>query len=257
MPRPASDLAALAAAYPGSAAVVDEGGEILAAGGIDPVALLRLGRNEEGDGPGTELAAGFAEGPAGPQALLVLPTDRPEDLNKLLESAVAEGALNGAGEYDAAMLYRAPGAAFAVRDGVLVAARTLPEVRRALAIRDGEDSRQLDDGEVSGALEDVPTRAPIHIYARQGERVAGLAVRLNDEGGAEVRIAADVSEDTADEDEGPHRVTVEPEDLEDLLDARAGLPAAVAARLAEIAPLDGAAYVDGDRYIATFTIEAP
>ena len=255
MPRPARELAALAAGYPGPAEVLTEAGSVLAAGGIDPGELLRLGRNEEGEAPGTQLAAGLAESPEGGRILLVMPTDRPADLDELLASAAAAGPLNPAGEYDNAKLYRAPGAGLATRDGVLVAASTLVEVRRALTIRDGEESRRLDDGEISSALEDVPTRAPIHIVARRGERLAGIAIRPDGEGGAELRIAADVPEEQADTDEAPHRETVEADNLAALLGEGAGLPEEVAGRLAEVAPLRGASYVDGDRYIATFTVE--
>ena len=256
MPRPAHELAALAAAYPGPAEVLAEAGSILAAGGIDPVALVRLGRNEDGDSPGAQRAAGLAESPEGARILLVMPTDRPADLDALLASAAAGGGLEPAGEYDNAELYRAPGAGFATRDGVLVAASTLAEVRRALGIRDGDASNHLDDGEISSALEDVPTRAPIHVVARRGERVAGIAIRPDGEGGAELRIAADLPEEDEASDDAPHRTTVEGDDLANLLAERAGLPPAVAARLAEVGPLRGASYIDGNRYIATFTVEA-
>jgi hypothetical protein len=186
-----------------------------------------------------------------------MPTDRPEDLDALLANAIASGDLDAAGEYDNAKLYRAPGAAFAVRDGVLVAARTLAEVRHALTIRDGDDSRQLNDRDIAGALDEVPTKAAVHLVVIRGERLAAAAVRLDDDGGAEFRIAAKVPENPAAEGEGVHRVTVEPGDLTRFLTEEAGLPVAVATQLADVAPLRGASYEQGDRYIATFTVEAP
>jgi hypothetical protein len=254
MPRPAADVESVVGAYPGMADLVAEAQELLAGAGIAPHALLRLGRNEEGEGPGTELAAGFAPAPSGPRLLLVMPTDRPEDLERLLVDASADGRIVPAGEYDDASLYRADNGALASRDGVLVAATGMPELRRALAVRDGDAARQVDDGKVAAILDEVPTRAPVHIVLRRGERFAALALRPDGDE-VEVRVAADIAEETVESDAGPHRATVESGDLTHLA-GEIGLPQPVTRGLVGLAPLRGASYANGDSFIATFTVEA-
>ena len=164
MPRPAAELAGIAGATPTIARALENIGARLRVSGIDPAAVLRLGRPEDGEGPGAELAAALAPGA---RFLFVLPTDRPEDLEDVFATAADDGALREAGEFDDASLYTGPGVAFALRDGVLVAATSLPTLRRAISIRDGDPSRHLDDGAISAALEDVPTRAALHVVARQ------------------------------------------------------------------------------------------
>ena len=254
MPRSTQKAVDLArAVHPYLGASISAIGSRLNAAGIDPAELMRLGRPEERDGPGSELIAGLVRAPDGTDALFVLPTDRPEDLERFFEGAERAGGLDAAGEYDDAVLFQSDGAAFALRDGVVVAATDLASVRRALAIRDGVESRQLDDGDVSGALEDVPTRAPVHLVAHRGERFAGAAIRI-DEGAAEVRIAAEVPE-SDEEDAGPHRATASADDIGQVLAEYVGLPIKTAYGLALVAPLQGASYADGDRYIATFTVE--
>jgi hypothetical protein len=254
MPRPLAELGDLADGYPGVVDAVTGTRGILDTAGVDSESLLRLGRDEDGNGPGSELAAGLAPGPGGPHLVVVMPTDRPQDLDGLLADAVADGRLRPAGEYDDAHLYRTDGAAVAVRDGVLVVSGSVAEVRRALATRDGDAERRIDDGRIAGALEDVPTRAPLHIVARRGDQFAALAVRPEDDG-AEIRVSANLPEGQEGEDAGPHRVTVSAADLADLLREEAGLPVGAATGLAAIAPLRGASYADGDRFIATFTVE--
>lgn len=253
MPRPTAELGAIAAGYPGLAELVTEAEALLAEAGIPPRALLRLGRREDREGPGTELAAGYSPGPSGTGLLLVMPTDRPEDLDRLLAEAEASGRLSPAGEYDDANLYRSREGALASRDGVLIAATSVPELRRALAVRDGDEDQHVDDGKVAGIIDEVPTHAPIHIVVRRGERFAALAVRPG-EGGAEVRVAADLAEETIESDEGPHRTTVEPGELTRLA-GEIGVPAPITRGLVGLAPLRGASYANGDSFIATFTVE--
>ena len=237
MPRPAAELAAVAGALPRSRARCDEQRRaILAAGGHRPRRAAAPGPQRGGRGARYRAGGWLRAGPAR-GSCLVLPTDRPEDLEELLAAAAADGALRRAGEYDDATLYRAPGVAFAARDGVLVAARSLPDLRRALAIRDGEDSRQLDDGD---GLRRPRGRADprTHPYLRAaGRAVRGRRRAAGCEGGAEVRIAADVPEGDADEDEGPHRVTVEPDGPRDpVRSARPGCRPTVAARSRRVGP---------------------
>ena len=252
MPRPAGELAEIVRSTPTVARALENVGARLQAAGIDPAAVLRLGRPEDGEGPGAEAAVALAPGT---RFLFVLATDRHEDLEELLATSAADGALRTAGEYDDARLYRGPGVAVALRDGVLAAAASLPTLRRAISIRDGDPSRHLDDTDISAALEDVPTRAPLHLVARRGERFFAVAVRPDDDG-AEVRVTADLPDRYEGEGGGPQRVTVDPAKLAALFEAEAGLPPNLAAALSAIGPLDGAAYSDGEHLVATFTIKA-
>jgi hypothetical protein len=256
MPDSARELAARAGDIPGVSRLVGEIGARASSCGVDVVELLELGRAEGGGGPGAELVMGLPRGAGGDGLLFVLPTDRPEDLEDLFAAAAATAELRPAGEYDDAALYAGRGCAFALRDGVMVAAATPNLLRQAIGIRDGDESRHLDDADVSAALEDVPTRAPLHLVAHRGERFAGAAVRVGDDG-TEIRVTAELSERDSQDEEGPERVTLDPEFLAGLLEAEAGLPPEAATLLGGIAPLSGAAYADGDELVASFTVPAP
>ena len=252
MPRSSEELASVAGSVPTLARTLENIGARLKAAGIDSNAVLRLGRAEDGEGPGAELVVGLAPGA---RFLFVLATDRPDDLEELFASAAkTSGALREAGRYDDALLYAGPGVSFALRDGVLAAAASLATLRRAISIRDGDPSRHLDDDDIDAALDDVPRRAALHAVARRGDRFAAVAVRPVD-GGAEVRVAADLPDRGGEEDEEPHPITVETATLMRLLESEAGIPPNVAAALSAIGPFEGAAYTDGDRLVAGFTVE--
>ena len=254
MPRSAAEVREVAGSVPTLARALENIGARLNAAGIDPEAVLRLGRAEDGEGPGAEVVVGLAPGT---RFLFVLPTDRPEDLEDLFASAArASGALRDAGEHDNARLYAGPGVAFALRDGVLAAASALPALRQAISIRDGDPSRHLDDDEISGALEEVPRRAVVHAIARRGERFSAIAVQPVD-GGAEVRVAADLPERADGEEAPPRPITVDTATVVRLIETEAGIPPNLAAALSAVGPLEGASYADGERYIATFTVESP
>ena len=254
MPRSTQELEEVAGSIPTLARALENVGARLEAAGIDPKAVLRLGRAEDGEGPGAEVAVGLAPGT---RFLFALPTDRPEDLEDLFTSAAAtSGALREAGEHDDARLYTGPGVAFALRDGVLVAASALSTLRRAISVRDGDPSRHLDDDEISAALDQVPTRAAVHAVARRGDRFAAVAIQPGD-GGAEVRVTAELPERDDREDEPPHPITVETATLAGLLEAEAGIPGNLAAALSAVGPLEGASYIDGDRLVANFTVDSP
>jgi len=95
----------------------------------------------------------------------VLATDQADLLTSYLDHAVARGQLKRAGDLDDASLYRDPDFAFAARDGVLVCAATLAEVREALKRRDGDSDEQLDEDVVQSLFNGIPETGPLLVYA--------------------------------------------------------------------------------------------
>ena len=130
-------------------------------------ALLRSGSSEPGEGlPVSQLAVGLEPSEAGRSAVLaVLVTDRPAEMQRLFTRAAAEGRLRMLGEKDEARIYDSAAAAFAVRDGVMLAARDPALLRAAIARRDGDDDGQLDDGEVKSLIGELPRDEPLEAYA--------------------------------------------------------------------------------------------
>jgi hypothetical protein len=116
-------------------------------------------------------AAAMALGAATPddlsagRGLLVLSSDQSELLAGLLRRQARAGKLKPAGKLDEASLYRGPGVAFAVRDGVLISAARLADVRTAIERRDGDTDRQLDEDVVDSLFNDLQTQGPLLVYA--------------------------------------------------------------------------------------------
>ena len=143
--------------------------EPLGAAGIGERQLARLVRpREEVEGVETAALAIGAPAPAylqGGRALVVLVTDQAELLARLLRQAALRGPLRPAGELDEASFYRGPGRAFAVRDGVLVSASRLADVRIAIERRDGDSDAQLDEDVVGTALDELQNQEALLVYA--------------------------------------------------------------------------------------------
>ena len=139
----------------------------LARAGMAPDRLraLAAAAGSEGGLPGSQLAVGVETSGRRPQPLAVLVTDKAAEMSKMFEQAARSGRLSPAGELDDADLYTSRGAAFAVRDGVMLAAATPALVRVAIRTRDGDRGEQLDDRNVADLLEEVPENAPLDVYA--------------------------------------------------------------------------------------------
>jgi hypothetical protein len=134
--------------------------------GLD--SLLRDQGEEPADGlPASQLAVGLSPGPglARSKTFVVLVTDRPEAMDQMFAHSVAAGGLRPAGSDDEAHIYSSRDSAFAVRDGVMLAAQTPAELRAAIDLRDGDRDAQLDDGEVKSLLAKLPGDAPLEAYA--------------------------------------------------------------------------------------------
>ena len=131
-------------------------------------ALLAVPADEPAEGlPASQLAVGLGPGP-GPtrsRTLVVLVTAQPERMERLFGHAAAGGELRRLGESDEAQIYSSADTAFAVRDGVMLAAESAAELRAAIALRDGNSDAQLDDSEVKTLLAKLPTDAPVEAYA--------------------------------------------------------------------------------------------
>jgi hypothetical protein len=117
------------------------------------------------------------------EPLLVFATDQSELLADRFRASAKEGDLRPAGELDDAQLYENSDAAYAIRDGVLVSAPRIAEVREAIERRDGDSDRQLDEDVVRSIFDKPGITGPLLVYAdlrRAGEAdpgFAGLAVQ--------------------------------------------------------------------------------
>jgi hypothetical protein len=97
--------------------------------------------------------------------LLVFATDQSDLLADRFREFVRAGNLRAAGKVDDAQLYRNADAAYAVRDGVLVSAPRLSEVRTAIERRDGDSDRQLDEDVVRSIFDKPGIAGPLLVYA--------------------------------------------------------------------------------------------
>jgi hypothetical protein len=128
--------------------------------------LLRPSTEVEGlDATAIGLGAPTPDDLASRMPLLVLATDQSELLAQTLAGAARSGGLRRAGRLDDAALYEGRGAAFAVRDGVLVSAPNLAEVRAAVERRDGSTDQQLDEDVVESLFNDLDPQGPLLVYA--------------------------------------------------------------------------------------------
>jgi hypothetical protein len=97
--------------------------------------------------------------------LLVFATDQGELLDERFRASAKAGDLHAAGELDDAQLYENEDAAFAIRDGVLVSAPRVAEVRDAILRRDGDSDRQLDEDVVRSTFDKPGIAGPLLVYA--------------------------------------------------------------------------------------------
>jgi hypothetical protein len=171
-PEPFAEVLALNAAAVHLNAWIDLRERVLGplgAAGVTPAQLgqlLRAGEDVEGIEAST-LALGAAT-PADLRTgrdLLVLATDNSELLARLLQAQAQAGRLRPAGELEKAKLYQGHGSAYAVRDGVLVAAPDLAAVRAAIERRDGDTDGQLDEDVVDSLFDQLATQGPLLVYA--------------------------------------------------------------------------------------------
>ncbi len=184
-PLPTADLVALDRAGAGSPAWRAVRGMFLGplhAAGLGRRRLARLVEpREEIEGIDAAAAALGAPTPddlAAKRPLLVLATDQDELLAKLLDRAATDGKLRRAGRLDEAALYRGPSQAFAARDGVLISAQSLGQVRTAIERRDGDSDQQLDEDVVHSIFNDLDPQGPLLVYADlAGVREADAGLR--------------------------------------------------------------------------------
>jgi hypothetical protein len=168
-PARLAELNRVAAGVPAWARLRDAAlGPLHAAGlrGSDLTRLARPSAQIEGvEAAALALGAPTPASLAGGRPLLVLATDQATLLARLLRRAADRGRLRPAGRLDKARLYRSPGAAFGVRDGVLVSAPGLAEVRSAIERRDGDSDQQLDEDVVKSLFDDLRIEGSLLVYA--------------------------------------------------------------------------------------------
>jgi len=103
--------------------------------------------------------------PSRGETLLVLATDQADLLERTLRDAEGAGRVRSAGSLHEALLFAGEGAAFGVRDGVLVSAPSLAGVRTALQRRDGDSDEQLDEDVVNDLRDDLRIDGALDVYA--------------------------------------------------------------------------------------------
>jgi hypothetical protein len=140
--------------------------------GLDLAPLRPLLKDEDpNDGiAASQIALGLEPGPAAGRMVMVVVTDRPDETDDAARQIAQRGGMQPAGQKDDAQLYAGGGAAMAVRDGVVVLARDARTVRAAIALRDGDEDAQLDDGQVTDLIRKLPEPGEIQAYVS----VAGL-----------------------------------------------------------------------------------
>jgi len=116
----------------------------------------------------SQIALGLEPGPAADQTVMVVVTDKPDQTAAAVQQIAAQGGLAPAGQKDDAQLYAGHGAALAVRDGVVVLARSPRTLRAAIALRDGDDDAQLDEGPVNDLIRKLPEPGEVQAYADVG-----------------------------------------------------------------------------------------
>jgi hypothetical protein len=227
--------------------------------------------------PGSQLAVGIGSGSRPSAPLAVLVTDEAGEMSKLFEQAARRGGFSPAGELDNAEIYSSRDGAFALRDGVMLAAATPALLRVAIRTRDGDRGEQLDDRNVADLLEEVPEGAPLDVYANVSGLVASdpavaeltsppaawlnslrelvLAVRGTPQG---LRIDAfgrlDQNPPAGEAPplgEKPRQSALSRRAVAGLIAGGGAPPSSVGDLLLEAAPLEAAAKVDGDELRAT------
>ena len=118
----------------------------------------------------SQVAVGLEPGHPGGKMLMVVVTDRADETAQAVRRIARDGGMRPAGEKDDAQLYAGRGAAMAVRDGVVVLARSRATLRAAIGLRDGDEDAQLDEGQVNDLIRKLPEPGEIQAYVN----VAGL-----------------------------------------------------------------------------------
>lgn len=117
----------------------------------------------------TQIAVGVTPtGTPTEDSLIVVVTDDPERTDGLIADGAPAAGLDPAGKLDGADLYKGDEAALSVRDGVILLAGTIDEVKSAIRTRDSESDIQLDDGLVDDTLDDLPQDAALRAFVDIG-----------------------------------------------------------------------------------------
>lgn len=220
------------------------------------------------------------------RALMTLATEQGVALDSIFKEAADAGGLEAAGEFDGARIYRGPDLDFAVRDGVLIAAPDVNRLQQAIARRDGDRTAQLDDAPITALLNSLPQGGALRAYsgagptadrmltlitgamaasssdtdteamptetgtAVEGALAAGskdgrMAIDLVVKTESSEALAEDTPEDEPSPEEEPTPISIDPDDIEQALSELP--PGAPLRDLSSLAPLAGAAWVEGDQ----------
>jgi hypothetical protein len=186
------------------------------------------------------------------------------------------GGMAPAGEKDDAQLYAGGGAAIAVRDGVVVLARSPRTLRAAIALRDGDDDAQLDEGPVNDLIRKLPEPGEVQAYANVDSLLAddpGMAALARGSGAwtrslehaalslapagsglrldlvAEVEPGATSNGETLPVGERPARFAITPREVRLARASRSNAGAAFGLALQQLAPVRGEASISSNELL--------
>ncbi len=251
--------------------------------GVDSDQILNLSRTEQNqtDLPAPELVMGAEDDRhlerQGP--LFVLPTDKGVELAALFDSLAQSGPLEPAGSFDEAHLFSGPAIAFAVRDGVLIGAGSIRQLRSAIKTRDGDSKAQLDDAAVSASLTKLPDDPALKAYVVSGGD-NGLATAMpnllaaapwlnqvddasigftSETTGLAIDVVAQLSPDRPegsgpDLSEAPQGVALSKRELRSVFGSEAAGDSRVTSAIIDSAPLDGKTSLRKDEVRAHLTV---
>jgi hypothetical protein len=224
----------------------------------------------------SQIALGLEPGPAADQTVMIAVTDKPDQTAAAVQRIAAQGGLAPAGQKDDAQLYAGGGAAIAVRDGVVVLARSPRTLRAAIALRDGDDDAQLDEGPVNDLIRKLPEPGEVQAYADVGGLLASdpgmaalasgsrawtrslghAALSLAPAGGglrldlvAEVEPGATGNGETPPVGQRPERFAITPGEVRLARASRSTAGAAFGLALEQLAPLRGEASINSGQLL--------
>jgi hypothetical protein len=208
--------------------------------------------------------------------VVVVVTDMPEETAAAVRRIAERGGMAPAGEKDDAQLYAGGGAAIAVRDGVVLLARSPRTLRAAIELRDGDDDAQLDEGPVNDLIRKLPEPGELQAYGDVGTLLAGdpgmaalasgsgawtqslghAALSLAPAGsGLRIDLVAEVNPgtigggETLPVGERPAQFTITPREVRLARASRSNAGAAFGLALEQLAPLRGEASISSNELI--------
>ncbi|HZB86620.1 MAG TPA: hypothetical protein VE289_08670 [Gaiellaceae bacterium] len=131
---------------------------------LAPLAELMTDEDPD-DGLADSQAAMGLSGRTGEDVLLVLVSERTEEMEDAAEEVAQGLGLNETDGFHEARVFAGDALALAVRDGVVLLAPGIARLRAALVLRDSNQDEQLDEDQIADLLRELPAGTPLVAYA--------------------------------------------------------------------------------------------